>query len=343
MKTKWMVAVLIGLWLTACNNPQGQSEKSAANAAGTQAAKLSSFKPEVTYAKHFTVAAHENFKIVVVNNPWKAGDTLTSYALYPKGTAAPNIAWADFKIQVPIDEVVATSSPHIGLVGLVNELDKITGVADDRYIYNASLYDRVSKGEVAQVGSLKDSNLEVLLDLSPDLVMKTGYDNVRNEDARLIEAGVPVSYNVEWMETNMLARAEWVKYIGAFFNKDQEADSIFRHIEKEYLRALQVTANINYRPSIMTGNNFKGTWYMPGADSYLTKLIDDAGGDYYYKNEKSVGSLPLSFEVVLDNFMEADYWLGVRAESLKELEMMDERYILFKAFKDVMCILLISA
>ena len=333
MKTTWIGAVLLGIWLAACHNPQAQSEKSAANAAGTPTTAWSSFQPEVTHARHFTITVHDQYKSVIVKNPWSTGDTLTSYVLYPKGTAAPNVTWAEFTIGVPIDAVVATSSPHIGLIGLVGELDKITGVADDKYIYNAGLYERVTKGEVAQVGSLKDSNLEILLDLQPDLVMKTGYDHVRNEDDRLMKAGIPVSYNVEWMENNMLARAEWVKFIGAFFNKDQLADSIFRHIKTEYQQAIQVTANVNYRPAIMTGNNFKGTWYMPGADSYLTKLIHDAGGDYYYKNEQSVGSLPLSFEVVLDHMIDADFWIGVRAESLKELEMTDERYTLFKAFK----------
>ena len=73
---------------------------------------------------------------------------------------------------------------------------------------------------------------------------------------------------------------------------------------------------------------------MPGSDSYLTKLFHDAGGDYHYKNSESTGSLPLSFEVVLDDLIDADYWIGPRAKSMKELEMMDERYTVFKAFRE---------
>ncbi|MEM6629311.1 MAG: ABC transporter substrate-binding protein [Bacteroidota bacterium] len=330
MKSNWIGVVILGLLLTACYNPQDRSEDSTAYVL-PETSTL--FKPEIKYAKHLSVEVHEDFKFIIIKNPWELGDTLVSYVLYPKGTKAPPIEWAEFLIPIPIDEVVTTSSPHIGLLGSIEELDKITGVADDKYVYNSYIYEKVSNGKVSQVGSLKNSNLEILLDLSPDLVMKTGYDNVRNEDERLIEAGVPISYNVEWMETNMLARAEWIKYIGAFFNKDEKADSVFKSVEKEYLQALSVTSNIEDRPSIMTGNNFKGTWYMPSSESYLTKLIQDAGGEYYFKNEKSTGSLPLSFEVVLDNLMEADYWIGPRAKSLKELEMMDERYTLFKAFK----------
>ena len=327
---KNVLGIIIMILLIACQPTKDQSSE---NETIDLATESFSFTPKVKYAKHFSLHKYGDVKAMIVKNPWDEGDTLVSYALYPKGSQEPALGWAEFKIPVPIDEVVATSSPHVGFISLINELERITGVADDRYIFDSYIYDKISTGQIAQVGSLRDSNLEVLLDLSPDLVMKTGVDNVRNEDARLTEAGIPISYNVEWMETNMLARAEWIKFVGAFFNKDEKADSIFSSVEKEYLKALSITSDISDRPSIMTGNNFKGTWYMPGSDSYLTKLIHDAGGDYYYKNEKSTGSLPLSFEVVLDDLIDADYWIGPRAESLKELEMMDERYTLFKAFK----------
>lgn len=319
------------IFLVACQSAPDQSLK---NKTVSSAAMSSSFIPKVKYAQHFSLQKHEDFKAVIVKNPWEEGDTLAAYALYPMGKEAPRTEWAEFVIPVPIDKVVTTSSPHVGLVGLLGELDKITGVADDRYLYNHYVYEKVSRGEVLQVGSLKDSNLEILLDLFPDLVMKTGVDNVRNEDERLLEAGIPISYNVEWMENNMLARAEWIKYVGAFFAKDEKADSIFRRVESEYLEAREIAREVDFRPEIMTGNNFKGTWYMPGSNNYLTKLIQDAGGEYHFKNEQSTGSLPLSFEVVLDKMIDADYWISPRVKSLKELEMMDERYTLFKAFKE---------
>ncbi|HAA11681.1 MAG TPA: ABC transporter substrate-binding protein [Cytophagales bacterium] len=322
--------VAIGIAFYACKPTTSQPDISSEE---IHSATVSSFTPEVKYAQHFTVGSFEEYKTLIVNDPWEVGDTLVSYVLYPKGLPAPEADWADFIVPIPIEEVVATSSPQIGLIGLIDELDKLTGVAEDRYVYNRQVYERIGTGEIAQVGSLKDSNLEVLLDLSPDLVMKTGVDNVRNEDFHLNAAGIPISYNVEWMESSMLARAEWIKFTGAFFDKDQETDSIFRYVEQEYLHAIELVAAVEDRPSIMTGNNFKGTWYMPAADSYMTKLILDAGGEYRFKDEQSTGSLPLSFEVVLDEMVEADFWIGPRAGSLKELEMMDERYLLFSAFK----------
>lgn len=330
MKINLIVATIVWVILTSCSNSKNQSGEKAID---IPAAETSSFQPEVRYSNYFTIETVDHYKTIVVKNPWSEEDTLVSYVLYPKGTEIPEVKWAEFTISVPVNKVVTTSSPHIGLIQLIDELDKIVGVGEDQYLYNPGIYQKVNNGTISKVGSLKDGNLEVLLDLFPDLVMRTGYDNARNDDERLKDAGIPVSYNVEWMETSMLARAEWIKFIGAFFNKDEEADSIFRSIEKEYLETLNLTKDIKNRPSVMTGSNFKGTWYMPGSDSYMTKLILDAGGDYYFKNEKSTGSLPLSFEVVLDKLMDAEYWIGPRAESLKELEMMDERYGLFNAFK----------
>lgn len=331
MRAHWIGFFVLTIALQACNNSKNQS---AVIDEASSTVRPYSFQPEIKYAKHFSITVYDNFKSLIVKNPWIEGDTLASYVLFPKGSQKPEVDWADFNIAIPVDKVVATSSPHVGLIGLIDELDKITGVADDKYIYNRSIYERIAAGEISQVGSLKSSNLEVLLDLSPDIIMKTGVDNVRNDDARLTQAGIPISYYVEWMEGSMLARAEWIKFVGAFFNKDRETDSIFQFIEKEYSQAIDLVQDVEYRPNIMTGNNFKGTWYMPGADSYLAKLILDAGGDYRFKNEKSNGSLPLSFEVVLDELVDADYWIGPRATSLKELGLLDERYTLFKAFRE---------
>ena len=325
-----VIGAFLLMALTTCQKKQSASQVS--EDSNTYLKSSFAFTPKIGYAKLFTISVQDRIKTLIVRDPWKSKDTLVAYALYPKGSIAPKATWADFIIPVPIEEVVATSSPHIGFLSLLEEIDKITGVAEDRYLYNQTVYEEVQQGHVKQIGSLKNSNLETLLDLSPDLIMKTGVDNVRNDDERLIEAGIPISYNVEWMENDMLARAEWVKFVGAFFDQDEKADSIFKAIEMEYLVAKKIVVDIDYRPFIMTGNNFKGTWYMPGANSYLTKLIIDAGGDYEFKNENSTGSIPLSFEVVLERMIDADYWIGPRAKSLKELEMMDERYHLFKAF-----------
>ncbi|WP_461633162.1 ABC transporter substrate-binding protein [Labilibaculum euxinus] len=293
------------------------------------------FAPNIKYSDLFNIELVGNYKRITVTNPWQESDTLSSYILIQKGTKAPaNTPKADFVIPVPIDEMAILSSTHIGFVDLLGELDKISGITNGNQIYNKYLNDRFKNGEIVEIGHQMGSHLESILGLFPELLMKTGFDNVREEDSRIVDAGIPIAYNIEWMESCMLARAEWIKFVGAFFNKDREADSIFNVIEHNYNEIKQIAKIFDNKPTALSGNDFKGTWYMPGGNSYAAKLIIDAGGDYHYKNESSKGSMPLSFEVVLDNMADADYWFGPRAKSLKELEKMDERYKLFKAFKN---------
>ena len=70
---------------------------------------------------------------------------------------------------------------------------------------------------------------------------------------------------------------------------------------------------------------------MPGGKNYMGQLFADAGSDYFFKNDTTKTSLPLSFEKVLKEFRNADYWIGCGANNMQELLNSDERYALFKA------------
>ncbi len=328
---KLLIALTCIMALPACNSG---SKKQVDDESFSRTGSFN-FVPGIKYSDLFNIELAGNYKRITVTNPWQKSDTLSSYILIQKGTKVPaNIPKADFVIPVPVNEMAILSSTHIGFMDLLGELDKISGVTNGNRIYNKYLNDRIKNGEVVEIGRQMGSHLENILGLFPELLMKTGFDNVREEDSRIVDAGIPIAYNIEWMESSMLARAEWIKFVGAFFNKDREADSIFNVIEHNYNKIKQIAKDLDSRPTTLSGNDFKGTWYMPGGNSYAAKLINDAGGDYYYKNESSKGSIPLSLEVVLDNMADADYWFRPRAKSLKELEKMDERYKLFKAFKN---------
>ena len=83
----------------------------------------------------------------------------------------------------------------------------------------------------------------------------------------------------------------------------------------------------------MSGSNFRGTWYMPGGRNFMAQLFSDAGGNYFYANDTTVGSLPLSFEKVLKNFSESDVWLNCNYASLSELLKADPKHALFRPVK----------
>jgi len=65
------------------------------------------------------------------------------------------------------------------------------------------------------------------MQLKPGAVMMSGYNQNDSYAQRVSQAGIPVIFNNEWMETSLLARAEWIKFVAAFYNKERLADSNF--------------------------------------------------------------------------------------------------------------------
>ena len=69
-------------------------------------------------------------------------------------------------------------------------------------------------------------NRERLLLARPDAVLTTQYA-ANDKYAPLIEAeGIPVLYNQEWGAVTA-GRAEWIKFVAAFYGREKLADSLF--------------------------------------------------------------------------------------------------------------------
>ena len=86
--------------------------------------------------------------------------------------------------------------------------------------------------------------------------------------------------------------------------------------------------------SIMSGNNFRGTWYVPSGKNYLAYLFKDAGAEYPFYDDERATSIPLTIEETLRYFHDADVWVGAGGNSLAELAEMDEKHTWFKAYQN---------
>ncbi|MEG2514269.1 MAG: ABC transporter substrate-binding protein, partial [Bacteroidaceae bacterium] len=120
----------------------------------------------------------------------------------------------------------------------------------------------------------------------------------------------------------------------AFFDKTDIADSLFQEVEQRYSNIKSKVMKIENKPSILSGQDFRGTWTMPAGKSFNAQLYREAGGQYFYENENTSGSISSTIEEALIRFSKADVWIGAQANSLKELGEIDEKYKLFKAYKE---------
>ena len=83
----------------------------------------------------------------------------------------------------------------------------------------------------------------------------------------------------------------------------------------------------------MSGMSWRGTWYVPAGGTFMGNLFRDAGAQYKYEDNPSTSSIPLTMEQALQDFAQADVWVGCEANSLKELEAIDKKHTWFTAFQ----------
>ena len=293
-------------------------------------------KVTIDYAKNFTLEYKEGYKLLTVLTPWASATEPVRYALVPKGEADPSGVEGAMIIHTPIESFGSLSTTYLPFLEQIDELGSLVAVSSGAYIYNPEVQTWLQTGAVSEVGSGAEVNVEILVDLNPELVMTSacGY-SVCDSHPQLLEAGLKVAINSDYLEQNPLGRAEWGKFIAAFFDKEVEADRLFDEMVARYQQAKDLTSGLTERVTVLTNTAYEGTWYMPGGGSYIAIFLADAGADYVFKGGEDSGAQPLDLEVVLDRAKDADYWINVGAMSdLASLAAMDARYADFEAFQN---------
>ena len=284
------------------------------------------------YAQGFRIGTGDGFTQVTVYSPWQAGEVLATYYLVRSDSVETPLD--GIKLRVPIQRLTVTSCTHIGFLKALGQLERVYGICSPEIVYNRDVFVPADGHEVMNVGDAMTPDVERIIRTAPEAVMVSTYAQGDASTEKLRSLNVPVIYNNEWTETHPLARAEWIRFVGLFFDCEAQADSIFENVVKSYEALKAQTDKIVEKRTIMSGNNFRGTWYMPAGSTYMGVLFRDAGADYVYANDSSHFSIPLGIETVLHQFADADVWVGCPAHSLAELAQMDEKHTWFKSYKN---------
>ena len=234
-------------------------------------------------------------------------------------------------VKEPMRRIGTMSTVQVGFLYALDAIDCLAAVCNPELIYTPV------KGNEIDLGDSMKPSAERTLQAGLDILLAVNYGQYDNLEAmRLEKLGVPLIFINEWQEHSPLARAEWIRVLGALTGRLREADSIFHKVETRY-NAL--TASVNKRSysaavSIMSGNNFRGTWYVPSGKNYLAYLFKDAGAVYPFYEDERETSIPLTVEETIHYFHDADVWVGAGGNSLEELARIDEKHTWFKAYKN---------
>jgi iron complex transport system substrate-binding protein len=314
--------LFISVFLSAgCNNPGSFAElKSAATG----------------YARGFQMEKRGDITKLTVFNPWGNAKHISfEYHLLNHDRLIPDSLAGENIIRVPVDRVICLSTTHLAFLSALDEIDAVVGVSGIQYVSDSALLMRMEKEEVPDVGYGQNLNYELIVSLRPDLVFVYGVDsNVTGILQKLEELGIPGVVMAEYLEEFPLGKTEWIRFAGAFFQKEEEAGEYFSLVEKEYNRLKQLVAGGKNRPGVLVGSPYRDSWWVPGGRSYLARLIGDAGGNYLGKGNNSHESYVISFEHALAWGNEADVWINMgNMASKEEIIALDQRFSYFKVFR----------
>lgn len=231
-------------------------------------------------------------------------------------------------VKEPLKRLGTMSTVQVGFLYAIDAMDHLAAVCNPELIYTPL------NGTEIDLGDSMKPSAERVLQAGLDALLAVNYGQYDNlEAARLEKLGVFTIYINEWMESSPLARAEWIRVLGALTGKLPQADSVFHEVETSYLNHKSQITN-HKSTKIMSGNNFRGTWYVPSGKNYLAYLFKDAGAEYPFYDDERATSIPLTIEETLRYFHDADVWVGAGGNSLAELAQMDEKHTWFKAYQE---------
>ncbi|OAD40753.1 ABC transporter substrate-binding protein [Polaribacter atrinae] len=295
--------------------------------------KTSQAVSSITYAKGFDMINENGIKKLIIKSAYQNSKEVSEYIIKD---AAEKEATLENTIYTPIQKIVVTSTTHIPMVELLNEENSIIGFPYARYVSSEKTRQLIDAGKIKEIGKESSLNTEILLDLQPELVVGYSVSSADKSLTTVQKAGISVIYNGDWLEETPLGRAEWIKFFGVLFNKEKQADSIFKVIETNYLDAKKIALKATKKPTVLSGAIMsKDIWNLPSGESFVAQFINDANLNYLWKETKGKGSLSLSFESVFDKGQNAEYWISPGYFSSKEQLLQSNKiYAEFDAFKN---------
>ena len=280
-------------------------------------------------ATRLVIDNDNDFTRVTVKDPWQnARGTELVYYLLPHDAVVPEDINPASVIRIPVRKMICMSVTHIAMLSALDATDVLVGMSGSDLVYDSLVLDGISLGKIKDVGYEANLNYELIVSLRPDILMVYGVTAPSaGSMERLARAGVRVVYNADYLEEYPLGRSEWIRFFGLLTGREKIADSIFSAVSDNYHEIeSMVSSSSADQPDLLLGSPWEDVWYVSPSNSYIGRLVEDAGGNYIFRDLTGPNSVPYSVEAVYRRATEADIWLNPgSATSLAEIAASDHR------------------
>ncbi|MCB9169195.1 MAG: ABC transporter substrate-binding protein [Flavobacteriales bacterium] len=254
------------------------------------------------FATHFQVQRTVDGMQLAVFGPGGRADTLGTYALQDASIGGP--AHAGRTLNVPCRQIALMTTTAGYFLEVLGVADRVIASVYPEELRTNGLRERYRSGVLVELPGAPDAAREQLIALHPDVVFDAPYGHSRPLNDQPYTT-VPVC---EYLEHAPLGRAEWLRFFGAITGTEARADSILKTVQDRYRAMASSRTGSTGRPTVFFGSYWQGRWSVPAGDSYMARLITDAGGEYLHAGEGHGENLGLSIEQVLADAALADQW-----------------------------------
>ena len=249
---------------------------------------------KLQYAKCFTVDYYEGgYKLLCLSDGGR-------YLAVPEGAAVPEGLADDIVvIQLPLTDVYLVASDTMCLFDALQALDCITvsGISHDNWYIPAAVA-AMEAGSIVYGGKYSAPDYELLLSKGVRLsIQSTMINHTPEVRDKLVELGIPVFVEMSSYESEPLGRTEWVKCYGALLDKENEAQALF---DEQVGQVASIDSAETGKTVAFFYINSNGAAIVRKPGDYVTKMIDQAGGEYIFSSldeaESSTSSVTLEME-----------------------------------------------
>ena len=202
------------------------------------------------YARLIHVEQREGYRVVYIDNPWKAGMPLHTYILVPYDATMPHSLPAGTVVRTPLQRSVVFTSVHCALIEQLRATSQVAGVADLKYIKVPYVQEGVAKGTIIDCGDGMSPVIEKIIDSEADALLISPFENSGGY-GRMEDIHIPIIECAEYMEQTPLARAEWMRFYGMLYGQDALAESLFREVEVNYRVLEQQAKQAKDHPTVL--------------------------------------------------------------------------------------------
>ncbi|MCR9173181.1 MAG: ABC transporter substrate-binding protein [bacterium] len=206
--------------------------------------------------------------------------------------------------------IICLTATLTGMFCELNQRDYLIGVTAENQLYDRKLKRKFQKGQLKEYGDFAQLSLERVVNAQPNVILYNYVNTDFPHKEKLEKLGVKMVIVNDWLEAHPLAKAEWIKVIGAMTGRFDEACNLFAVIEDNYNKTAAAFSDLENKPTVISGNLIGGNWYAPSGENYFGILMKDAGGDYRYKDSKGAKSLALPLETILEDNKHTSIWLN---------------------------------